>query len=289
MTDIEQKNQISEYHRRCALGLNPDPLIERVDLISLAGEERYRNAVLCEEIKDTTYSLIRDINLQFYVPSRRLLWQALGQEYIEPDQLDFIDHIPDDAIYYDVGASNGLFAVYAAATRKKVYCFEPDASNYFLLSYNSFLNHQCFRHPLKFFNVALTDEGGIGSIYIEKFEVGGHLKILDQPIKRCDRKFTPDFVQPTLKYRMDDFIDFTGLEKPEYIKIDVDGSEKKILSGMQNTLGYDGLKKIFIELDESGEQFEYCKSVLEYYDFRIESHKRVQNYFGEENFVFSRN
>ena len=213
MTDTEQQKQVEEYHRRRALGLNPEPLVERIDLVSLAGEERYRQALLCEETVDTTLSQIRGVQLQFYVPSRRLLWQAFGQEYIEPEQLDFIDQMPDDAVYYDVGASNGLFALYAAATQKRVYCFEPDASNYFLLSYNSFLNHEHFHYPLNFFNIALSDENGIGSIYIEKFEVGGHLKILDQPVKRSERKFSPDFIQPVMKYSMDDFIEFTHFKQ----------------------------------------------------------------------------
>ncbi len=288
MTLQEQVEQKNEYERRKKAGQNPEPLVERVDLAELAGEQRYQNAIDCENIQAICSAVIRGHELTYYTPSRRLLWQALGLEYIEPELLDFIDKMPDDSVYFDVGASNGLFAVYAAKTNKKTYCFEPESSNYFLLSYNSYLNRSSFRHALKFFNVALFDSSGVGSIYMEKFEVGGHLKILDKAVKRGEKTFIPEFVQPTLKYTLDDFIAFTGSEKPEYIKIDVDGTDMQVLYGMKKTLEYPGLKKIYIELEESGPKFQQCKTYLEQYGFRVEFHKRLQNYFGEENYIFSR-
>ncbi|QTN30434.1 hypothetical protein HZ993_12125 [Rhodoferax sp. AJA081-3] len=79
-------------------------------------------------------STIRGIELSWLCLSRRLLWMATGHEHIEPELLNWIDAMPPRSVMYDIGASNGIFSVYAAAKGVDVYAFEPDPSNYFLLS-----------------------------------------------------------------------------------------------------------------------------------------------------------
>lgn len=292
MTEPMQSQQdldhIREYERRLRLGQEPAPLVEKIDLRTIAGNGNYERVVAIERADQTTASTVRGVNLVFHTSSQRLLWQAFGHEHIEPELLDFIDSIPSDCVYYDIGASNGLFSLYAAATGKRVVCFEPEVANFSLLNLNSFLNKATQRHPVHNFNVALSDTTGLGKIYIQKFEAGGHLKILDNPIKRGEKDFEPDFIQSVLRYELDHFIGFTGIPQPNFVKIDVDGCEEQVLRGMKSTLARPELRKIFIELEESGPNFDVCVRMLAEHGFQIVSRKRVQNYFGEENFVFSR-
>jgi len=217
-----------------------------------------------------------------------LLWQAHGQEHIEPELLDFIDQIPSGDVYFDIGASNGIFALYAASRSIKVVCFEPEVANFALLNQNTYLNHQAFTNQVLNFNVALSNENGLGSINIEKFEPGGHLKILDSNMKRGKTNFIPDFSQAILKYKLDDFLALTKISPPNFLKIDVDGAEIQVLTGMTHTLKSQSLKKIIIELEEDGENFRACDRIFSDNGFKIESRKRVQNYFGEENIVYTR-
>ena len=91
-----------------------------------------------------------------------------------------------------------------------------------------------------------------------------------------------------MKYTLDEFLQVMKIATPNYMKIDVDGSEYQVLSGMRQTLGDRNLQKIFIELEEQGENFNVCNAVLVNHGFQIESRKRVQNYFGEENMVYAR-
>jgi FkbM family methyltransferase len=289
MTHTQQElDQIKEYERRLKAGLNPAPLVERVALEDIAGEVNLNKVLELEKIQTTSTALVRGKSLSFVTSSRRLLWQAFGQEHIEPELLDFIDQIPDNQTYFDIGASNGIFALYAATKNIKVVCFEPEVANFSLLNHNTFLNSKNTRFDVLNFNIGLSDENGLGSIYVEKYEPGGHLKILDSNIKRGDKAFSPDFKQAVLKYKLDDFLKLTKISNPNYIKIDVDGVEQQVLNGMKITLKDEGLRKIFIELEEEGENFEACNKILISNGFKIESHKRVQNYFGEENFIYSR-
>lgn len=284
----QELEQIREFERRLQLGREPAPLVKKIDLRTIAGDDNYQRVSAIERLEQTTRTSLRGVDLVFQTPSQRLLWQAFGQEHIEPELLNFIDSMPADAVYYDIGASNGLFALYAAATGKRVICFEPEVANFSLLNLNSFLNKSTQRHPVCNFNVALSDTTGLGKMFIQKFEAGGHLKILDNPVKRGARDFEPDFVQSVLRYELDAFVDLTGIPHPNYIKIDVDGCEEQVLRGMSKTLASINLKKIFIELEESGPNFYVCSGILTEHGFRIDSRKRVQNYFGEENIVFSR-
>ena len=118
----------------------PNP-IPYIDLETLAGAERYANTISIEELNNIVATELRGKMLQFLASSRRLLWQALGHEYIEPELLDFIDAIPADSTLYDIGASTGLFSIYAACSGLRVVAFEPEAANFSVLSYNAFLNH----------------------------------------------------------------------------------------------------------------------------------------------------
>ena len=108
----------------------------------------------------------------------RSLWQSAGQEYIEPELLDFIDSIPSDGVYFDVGASTGVFALYAALQEKKTLFFEPEVANFNILNTNSFLNYENIKDNFSAFNVALSNEKAVSNMYIRKFGGAAHEKIL---------------------------------------------------------------------------------------------------------------
>ena len=51
---------------------------------------------------------------------------------------------------------------------------------------------------------------------------------------------------------MDQFIDITQIF-PDYIKIDVDGAEQKIISGMSETVQNEKLRSVVIEVSDKSE------------------------------------
>jgi len=65
---------------------------------------------------------------------------AYGHECIEHEFLDWIDKIDPKEVLYDVGASNGIFPMCAAACGLRAISFEPDPMNSFLLAHDNYLN-----------------------------------------------------------------------------------------------------------------------------------------------------
>ena len=267
----QELDQIKEYERRQQAGLNPAPLIKRISLEDVAGKQNVERVDAIENFEFTSISTIRGKSLKLITSSKRLLWQAHGQEFIEPDLLDFIDQIPTGEVYFDIGASNGVFALYAASKSLQVVYFEPEAANFSLLNHNTYLNHQEFTHDVLNFQVACSNENGMGSLNIEKYEPGGHLKILDSDLKRGNMKFIPDFKQAALKYRLDDFLVLTKVASPNFLKIDVDGSELQVLSGMPTYLKVKNSKKLLLNLKKKVRNLGLVKKFLLPTDLKLKA------------------
>src|ERR1700744_4323948 len=91
---------------------------------------------------------VRGIVIRFAVSNPRLRVWAERFEEIEPELLDLIDGMPEHTVFYDLGASIGLFSLYAALQRQaRVYAFEAEAQNYATLELNHFLNRAALREP----------------------------------------------------------------------------------------------------------------------------------------------
>lgn len=285
----QEKAQEQEFNRQQLAGKTPMPLVPRVDLESLVGSEAYERTLTAEAIRDTYITTLRGITLKYKAPNRRALWQSAGQEYIEPDLLDFIDTIEPEETYFDIGASTGIFAIYAAARGINTVCFEPEVQNFNLLNFNSFLNNEQTNGKIKNFNLALSDTDGVDEMYIKKFEEAGHLKILGSPQARGEsNEFTAEYRQSVLTLRLDTFMSIANLSLPTHLKIDIDGAEKKLLLGMGDLLANRTIRSICIEILDNDQSSLHSLDILKSHGFEITHKVRVQNYFGEHNYFLQR-
>jgi hypothetical protein len=76
------------------------------------------------------------------------------REGYESEVLDFIDSLPPDAVFYDLGASIGHFSLCAAARGLRTFGFEPDPTNYAVFDANARAN----RFPnLTTVSIAISD------------------------------------------------------------------------------------------------------------------------------------
>src|SRR5258705_7414799 len=84
---------------------------------------RRRALTLCEnepqarrsELVENTLAIeVRGVQMTHYVGNSRLRVWAENMERIEPEILDWIDGFEPDSVFFDLGASTGLFSIYAA-------------------------------------------------------------------------------------------------------------------------------------------------------------------------------
>ena len=231
-------------------------------------------------------SEIRGRTVKWLCLSRRLLWMAEGHEHIEPELLDWIDAIPTSSILYDIGASNGIFALYAAARGLCVHAFEPDPSNYFLLSYNNYLNdNEGLGKVAGCYNLALGNEDTISNMYIKKMELGGHQKILNKTVDVLGNQLEPEHVHRVMQMRCDSVTEIFNIASPTHMKIDVDGSEFELLCGAEQAL--QSAQSVFIELTESNLST-FALTFFRQRGFELVIQEQVQNYGGLYNCVFER-
>lgn len=255
----------------------------KIDLATLVSKDTLERVLSRDAEQDLiTTTTVRGLELRFQTSSQRQLWQAVGHEHIEPELLDFIDAIPAGSVYYDIGASNGIFACYAAVKGLNVFAFEPEAQNYALLDRNNFLNNGA----IKCFNLAISDKQELGKLYSAKFEAAGHLKILDQPRYVGGGDFEPEYVSTVLKYPLSKWMADFGAPQPEYVKIDVDGSELDVLRGAEEALR--NAKAIFIELCETSPQTPAILQLIGDLGFTLQKKVPVQHYDDLFNCIFQK-
>lgn len=277
-----------EYVLRKKKGENIDPLIEKIDLETLVGSETFEKVLNIDDNLTINKTVIRGKELLFHTPNMRSLWQSFGQEMIEPELLDFIDQIPISGVFFDIGASTGIFTIYAASTKKHTYCFEPEVANFNILNTNNYLNFKKTQKYLHAFNLAISNKNETSTLYIKHYEPSAHQKIVGKNETRDGLfKFNAEYKQRVLCLTLDQFCSIEKI-KPTDVKIDVDGSELDVIEGMQKTLKSKSLKRIFLEVSEKEKSSLDALSNILKFGFSIKLRKRVQNYFNEYNYVLVR-
>ena len=155
--------------------------------------------------------------------------------------MDWIDGFEKGCIFFDVGASFGTETLYAALKKdgpKKIVSFDLDLESSFNLAYNISLNN--ITNVDQYF-LALSD----------KFNLIPY-RCVTQYYYIEGRNQHDNVTYNTLSISMDQFINMTHIF-PDYIKIDVDGAEESIISGMTETVQNKKLRSVVIEVSDKSE------------------------------------
>lgn len=78
--------------------------------------------------------------IRFYCPNHLAMWRADTFFEKEPETLQWIDSMRPGAFFVDIGASTGIYSLYAARRRIFSYAIEMDSDNYAIIYKNVFLN-----------------------------------------------------------------------------------------------------------------------------------------------------
>ncbi len=168
-------------------------------------------------------------------------------------------------IIIDIGANIGYFTLLAAkivGDNGKVYAFEPDTTNYNILTSNIELN--ALRNTITV-QKAVSDRNGKLEFYLNDSDIGAHTIYKSNKAKRS-------IIVNSVT--LDEY--FKGREYPiDIVKMDVEGAESAVLSGMSKIIEQNKDLKIFAEfhppwIKRAGISPEYFVSqLLNHYRFNI--------------------
>lgn len=231
---------------------------------------------------------IRDREVIFFGFGAISIWRAKTLFTKEPETIEWIDGFQEGEVLWDIGANVGIYSVYAGCKSVTVVAFEPSSANYFILNRNinrNRLSKKVFAYP-----IALSNENTLGLFQMNADLPGGALNYFSKEdiseIQAGTKSIPVNIRQAMISYSIDEFIAQFNPPFPNYIKLDVDGIEDKIIDGARDSLKDKRLKSILVELDESNDDFvNYIQSRLEVVGFILE--KKCQSWMYEKT-PFSR-
>lgn len=178
--------------------------------------------------------------LKFYAPSRTALYRGWTTLTKEPDTIAWIDGFAAGSTLYDVGANVGVFTLYAAGCGHQVVAIEPVSSNFAVLNRNIDINN--FSEKAVAYCVALDRQDGLGTLFLASTTAGSSSQF-ERPIESAR------FTQGAVCLALDSLWEKGKLPFPNHLKIDVDGTEDRVIAGAQRTLADSRLQSIHIEIN----------------------------------------
>lgn len=179
-------------------------------------------------------------------------------------------------IVFDCGANMGLFAAYAATKGAQVYCFEPCSSTRELLKQTQSLYPE---GQITIIPKALSNTNNIETFF-KTDNIGANR--LWNSLMRDDAHIIEQEQVETI--RLDTFIEETGII-PDFIKIDIEGSENNLLSGFNSIKKYN--PKIAIATYHTKNDKLSFKNYFNSLNYNVEESNEIMFlYKGDNNEIF---
>ena len=187
--------------------------------------------------------------LIFQTPNLLTKYRADSLFTKEPGTIDWLNEIKPKEILLDIGANVDMYTIYAAIVRDAtVYALEPESQNYSLLNKNIKLNK--LDHIVSAYCLGLSDVDSFDYIFMGSMDAGDANHAVGEPLNFELNSFVNEikFAQGCITYKLDSLVETNKLPIPDYVKIDVDGFEHKVIEGAKETLKNKKIKSVIIEL-----------------------------------------
>jgi len=186
----------------------------------------------------------------------------------EPETINWINGFDGGSVFFDIGANIGIYTLYSAVFKKNhVYAFEPHAANYKNLLDSINKNNLTNCHA---FCVALSDKINLCNIEVKNMYEG----VADNKVGQRG-----DYYHGCIEMKLDLLLEKNVLPQPDYIKIDVDGYENKVLDGAIETIKK--CKSLLVEIDHAHKN--YVQKIIDAGFILVSKHKRNEEEF---NYIF---
>lgn len=169
--------------------------------------------------------------LKFVVDDPIEAWRVQTLETKEPGTIQWLeDTLKPGDVFYDIGANIGVYTLVASRILDDfghVYAFEPHVVNA-----ASLIRNVASRENVTVLTCALHDGDGLVDFNYTSLRAGSSGSQLGHCVGQDSREFTPAAVETKVTASLSQLIDKYDLPSPTVMKIDTDGHEHSILSGM---------------------------------------------------------
>jgi len=202
-----------------------------------------------EKIQPTATLTLDGKQLTFSTPNWQTMWRAETLLTKEPITIEWLKRIQADDVLFDIGANVGVYTVVAAVLRgARVFAFEPEGQNFALLCRNIALNN--INDLVVPFPLAVSSCGRLDVLNLSEFSTGGgSCHSFGAEVGFDLQPRAAAFKQGAYSISIDDMVATGSLPLPNYLKIDVDGIEHKVIAGARRTLTNPEVKSVIIELN----------------------------------------
>jgi FkbM family methyltransferase len=166
----------------------------------------------------------------------------------EPETLAWIDAFETPCRFWDIGANIGVFSIYAGLRPGvEVSAFEPAAASYGALCRNIEANR--LGDHVQAYCLAISDRTELGRLNLSGTNAGSVFNAFESTDDCFGNEIAVVFRQGMVGFSIDGFRRLFGLAAPNYLKIDVDSIEERILAGASETLFDRELRSVLIEVE----------------------------------------
>lgn len=237
--------------------------------------------------------LVNGERVIYYLPTRTAKWRVETLFTKEPDTVQWLFSFAPEDIFVDIGANVGMYSMLAAKGRGcRVFAFEPEAQNFAVLNRNiqaNKLSGKVIAYP-----IALYDRLKVDRLFNNNSAAGNSHNSFTEKVDMHLQPADYRFEQGSISLSFDQLIADGAIPAPTHVKIDVDGLEHKIVSGMAQALQAPTLKSVLIELNTNVAEHREIVDVMHSAGFRyaqaqVDLARRKEGpHAGIGNYIFKR-
>lgn len=193
--------------------------------------------------------VIRDgRKITYMTPNSGCLWRVQSLLTKEPSTIEWLDSFPMGSKMLDVGANVGMYSIYASVMREAaVFAFEPESQNYATLCRNIVANN--LSDCVIAWSAALSDVEAFDRLHLSQFQAGSSCHSFGESLDPYLKEKKNPFIQGCYSTTVDKLVASGAIPVPNFIKIDVDGIEHKIVKGAEKTLQNPEVASLLIEIN----------------------------------------
>jgi FkbM family methyltransferase len=213
--------------------------------------------------------------------TRSRVHNFFGKNFGESETVEWIKRFDKNSNFLDIGANIGIFSLLAAKRNHNVIAIEPESLSFAMLNLNIYDNK--LNNTVTAFPLSIDCFNKVSHLNIYKMGWGRSMHSFDTDIIIDNQKNEPEFLQGSIGICLDNLLEQIKFT-PDYVKIDVDGNELRVIKGSNDLLKSKNIKSILIEIDP--ERVLEKKEIIDI--FEQNSFKFDKKHSTHSNYIFNK-